>query len=327
MFERPDRVLSPCGGHEPLYVITSVFNSVRYKSRWKLFCDFERMVEASGAQLWVVEVAFADREFAVTQADNPQHLQLRTNSELWHKESALQLLIQRLPPIAKYIAWVDADVSFARGDWANEIVHALQHYDVVQPWTEAVDMSPKYEMLDTFKSFAWCLKHDEGHTPPADAYSGAGGKRKNKYSWHPGFACAWRRDALDAVGGLMDWSVLGNADSLMWHALADMDMPSVIAMGTDAHRLYEEWRARARDTIKGNVGYIDGLLLHYWHGKKRDRRYRTRTQILIDAKFNVLTDIYRDSQGLWQMNRHNTKLRDGIRDYMRTRNEDSVDTE
>src|SRR4051812_39160506 len=126
MFERPDHV------HEPLYVVTSVFNAIRYRSRWRLYQDFERMVENSGAILFTCEVAFGDRDFAVTQPDNPQHLQLRTATELWHKEKSLNLLVERLPSDWAYVSFVDADVVFARGDWANETIHALQHYDVVQ---------------------------------------------------------------------------------------------------------------------------------------------------------------------------------------------------
>ena len=45
LFSRPDQI------KEPLYVITSVFNAVRYRTRWKLYQDFVRMVEASGAIL------------------------------------------------------------------------------------------------------------------------------------------------------------------------------------------------------------------------------------------------------------------------------------
>src|SRR5215467_7229677 len=70
-----------------LHVVTVVTNSCRYSSRYHLFEKFEKMVLDAGAQLWVVEAAFGNRPHVVTKADNPRHTQLRTWSELWHKEN------------------------------------------------------------------------------------------------------------------------------------------------------------------------------------------------------------------------------------------------
>src|SRR3954466_3874591 len=112
LFGRPDRLA------DPLYVVTPVFNACRFRSRWKLYEDFVRMVEHSGAILYTVEVAFGDRDFVVTQPDNPRHLQLRTWHEIWLKEHSINLLVERLPRDWKYCAWVDADVFFSRYDWA-----------------------------------------------------------------------------------------------------------------------------------------------------------------------------------------------------------------
>lgn len=63
------------------------------------------------------------------------NLQLRTSHEIWLKENSLNLGFARLPPDWKYAAWIDADVTFARPDWACETVHQLQHNPVVQMWS------------------------------------------------------------------------------------------------------------------------------------------------------------------------------------------------
>ncbi len=80
---KPDRV------DAPLYVVTSIVNPWRYRSRWARYFDFARHIKAIGASLLTVEVAYGQREFAVTQG-GPGELQLRTTTELWHKENALQ---------------------------------------------------------------------------------------------------------------------------------------------------------------------------------------------------------------------------------------------
>src|SRR5581483_2347339 len=147
-FQRPDRL------HDPLYVIAPVFNSQRFRSRWRLYEDFARHVACAGAILYTVEVAFGDRDFAVTQACNPRHLQLRTKSELWLKEAAINLMVQQLPRDWKYVAWIDADFQFARGDWADETLHKLQHYDLVQMYSTIQDLKPNHDPHGPSRSFA-----------------------------------------------------------------------------------------------------------------------------------------------------------------------------
>src|SRR5438309_37497 len=106
-----------------LHVVTAISNPVRYKSRYRLYHEFEKHMLDSGVKLWTIEMAFGDRPFEVTQAGNPQHFQVRGWTEVWHKENLLNLAIARLPADAEYIAWVDADVQFTRKDWAEETVH------------------------------------------------------------------------------------------------------------------------------------------------------------------------------------------------------------
>src|SRR5450756_2436621 len=97
-----------------LHVVTSLFNPRRFRSRARLYRDFENYVKQSGAVLHTVEMAFGDRSFEVTQPATADQLQFRTHSELWHKERLLNLLIAQVAqqqPDAKYFAWIDADVT------------------------------------------------------------------------------------------------------------------------------------------------------------------------------------------------------------------------
>lgn len=123
----------------------------------------------------------------------------------------------------------------------------------------------------------------------------------------------------------MDWAILGGADMFMWHMLSGTMRQWPWSLGKDGVRKLKIWQDRSDKYIKQKVGYINGLLLHYWHGNKKHRGYKDRGQILVDGKFNPEKDIYRDYQGLWQLRDDNILLRDGIRKYFQNRNEDSVD--
>lgn len=320
LFQRPDRI------EEPLYVVTAVFNSARYRTRWKLYQDFERHCADKGAILYLVEIAFGERAFAITDANNPRHIQLRSSSEIWLKENALNLAVQRLPLSFKYLAWIDADIAFARKDWADEAIHLLQHYSVIQMWSHAIELNPAHEPLAHWQSLMWCHTHGEPTDPvPGGYYYGAG---KGQIYAHSGYAWAMRREAWDALGGLIDTCILGSADWHMGHALLDQAEKTLMRKFTAGYKApVLEWQARAHRSIRKNVGVMPGLIQHYWHGPKEFRRYKTRNQILVEDQFDPMLDLKRDWQGLYQLTGRSTKLRDDVRRYFHERNEDQLPDE
>lgn len=327
-----------------LYVVTTVFNPIRYKSRWRWYQYFQKYVTDAGAKLFTVEAAYGDRDFTLEglapDGDGHRYLKVRTATELWVKENMTNIGIHALPPEAKYIAWIDADVTFARqgAGWVHETLHQLQHYQLVQMFSDAVDLGPLYIPIQWHKGFMWCFHHNielpkdfetsGGYYPP-----GKPGKDTGKPNmWHPGFAWAARREALDRLGGLIDYAILGAGDNHMARGLIGKIEDSI---HPQIHPRYREklleWQWRAERHIDRNVGYVSGLLIHYWHGRKVQRGYWQRWQILTQQQYNPDTDIQYDSQGLLQLvdagDERRRVLRDRIMRYMRSRNEDSIDLE
>lgn len=316
--------------NETLYVVAAISNPWRYHSRYALYYDFEKHMAESGAKLLTVELAYGRRLHTVTQANNPWHLQLRTSHELWHKENLINLGIQKLPPDWRYVAWIDADVTFARPDWVMETLHRLQHYDVLQLFSEAQDLSPDSEPLQRHRSFVWCYQELEEDVPDNNSVYDFFTKRTNRgyVAWHPGFAWAARREALDHVGGLIDFAPLGAADNHMAKALLGQVARSYHPNITDTYKKWlNRWQNNAVKYIRRNIGYVPGLLLHNWHGKKKDRRYWDRWRILVDNNFCPESDLKRDVQGVWQLTDRSIALRDGIRNYFAKRGEDSIDVD
>jgi hypothetical protein len=308
-----------------------ISNPARYQSRYDLYFKFADNLARCGIQLWTVEIAFGNRPHVVTQDCNPFHLQLRTEHELWHKENAINLIVSRLPFGCRYIACVDADIEFQRWDgrkaWWLETMQQLQHYHVVQMFSQAVDMNYDREVIRVHNGFAYSYRNGF----PYGKRSGHHNMGQPGYSyWHPGFAWAWRREAWDAVGGLIDTCILGAAD---WHMAYSLIGKAEDTLNTPYTQPYKDkilaWQARATRYIRKNIGYVPGIINHYFHGAKKNRFYQTRWKILTDNRFNPEIDIARDWQGLWQLVDHGTersiRLRDDIRAYFRARNEDSID--
>jgi hypothetical protein len=309
-------------GLDKLWVVAVISNPARYRSRYELFKKFKHMVERAGANLLVVELALGDRPFEVTDPSNPHHVQLRTWDEIWHKENMINLGIQRLPDDWEYVAWIDADIEFMRQDWAEEIVHQLQHYQVIQLFQNAVDLGPQGEVLKTYDGFMWSWVT---HQPmPYSKHSYTNGYYPH---WHPGYAWAARREAVDYLGGLIDWAILGAADHHMACALigkvTDYAAPKKISAPYKKHLIM--WQDRALKHIRKDVGYMPGTIFHHWHGKKADRKYIQRWDILLRHNYDPEYDLKRDWQGVLTFTDQGERMRNDIREYFRQRNEDSID--
>lgn len=329
---------------DKLYVLTMLENPLRFRARYRNYWRFEDHMERGGAILYTGEIAFGGRRFEVTERGNPRHLQLRTNCEFWHKENALNLLAERLPADCRYIAVFDADIQFARPDWAQEILHLLQHYDVIQPFSDAQDLGPNDEPLPGHGSksflYQWCERgvapHEQAFLKdPVPRWTVNGVEQKNTndpyvagpLGWHPGLAWCYRRAAWDQLGGMMDWLPTGSGDWHMANALIGNLMKSVDPRHTSGYlrncRIWEDRAMAIRDNPNGGLGYMPGLLLHSFHGSKANRQYQHRHKFVINAGFDPDYDLKRDSQGLWQLTGRNSKLRDGLRLYARMRDEDA----
>lgn len=307
------------------HVLTMISNPVRYASRYRLYDQFRRQMERTGIKLWTCELAFGERKFAVTQPRDNHDQQLRTNAELWHKERALQLLIWHLTethPDWKYVAWLDADIEFPNWDgnraWYNQTVHALQHFKVVQMFQNAIDLGPDGQAIHTHTGFAYAYRNSLPFKP-------------GYHNWHPGFAWAARREAIEATG-LIDFGILGSGDRHMAMGWVGRIEESVSKQCSQAYvNKLLNWQEQAERLVRRDIGYVNGTILHHWHGKKRDRRYQDRWKILADTKFDPDRDLKTDAYGLWQLADHgdirSIELRDKLRDYFKMRNEDSIDME
>jgi len=300
-------------------------------------------MEASpNVALYVGEVAFGDRPFEVTETANPRDLQFRSPHELWLKENVLNLIVQRMPPEARYIAYLDGDVQCSRYDWALEAIHQLQHYGAVQLFHQFLDVDYRHRPYSVTNSFAY--SYCQSITPEifldaavvqsrgrqagnANSYvSGITGTRREgaaatQWWGATGLGWAFRRSTWDAMGGLFDMAILGSADWIMAYGMAGLaDGLDHIPQCAPYYQAVKRWQHGAR-AIQANLGYVDNTITHFWHGPKGNRFYRDRERILTENAFDPYIDLKRDWQGLWQLSGNKPRLRDDLRHYFRARNE------
>ena len=327
----------------PLYVVTCVYNPRRFKSRPKLYTDFAKWVADAGSKLITVEIAFGERPFVVTEFGNPYHLQLRTSTEIWHKERALNLGVHhlsRLHPDWKYFCYLDCDVKIMRDGWPDETVHLLQHYAILQMFGEIQTLDPSHHILYGGRSLArnW---HETGHFTlkpdkedscneatfkGGDSYNEATFKLNKSLPGWPGLGWAYRRPEFEKIGGLFDVAVTGSGDTHMAGAYCGRyDWGIRTGMSPGFKRSLERYAELCEKYVRKNVSYVPGLLIHYWHGNAKQRGYDKRNDAVVEHLFDPHEDLVIDAQGLYTWAAHKWDLERALRRSMEARNEDSID--
>ena len=274
----------------------------------------------SGVRLHLIEVQYGERPFEFAEVPHVNHIGLRAKTWCWSKENALNLGIARVPD-ARYIATSDSDVFFRRPGWAAETVQALQHYDAVQPWSTAYDLGPNDEHMAVHKSFCHQFLHGEPVAPQgANWWKFNGGPYEYP---HSGYVWAWTRQALEWLGGLFELGGMGSGDHHMALGLAgkaEWSLPGgVSASYRDA---VLRWQNRAGQHINGNLGYVPGTVEHRFHGRKADRGYLSRWDMFVRHGFDPVTDLKRNTNGVFEWAGNKPELKREFDLYLRSRNED-----
>ncbi len=317
-----DHLVSAAPQSQLLHVISVVSNPVGYNQRYKLYEQFvSHMRTFKNVHLVTVELALGERAFETT-ARGDSNFRFRTWDELWHKENLINLGIARLPEDWQYVAWIDGDIAFTNPHWVNQTLQELQSKMVLQLFENAIDLGPNGQFHQQHTSLTSLYAQGKPLAVNSDYGYGTFG--------HPGFAWAARREAIDGMGGLIDWAALGSGDhhmSLAFIGQVEKSMPG--GLHPAYVRRAKAFQAQTERYIRRDIGFTPGTLTHFWHGKKDLRGYQSRWGIIQKNQYDPDHDIKPDSQGVLQLVDHgdhrSIQLRDDIRRYFRSRNEDGID--
>jgi hypothetical protein len=298
---------------EKLNVIIVVSNPCSYKKRYKLLIDFVNRFEheEDHVNLYIVEMIYGDQTFTVTDKNNKNHLQIKTDTPIWHKENMINLGVKYLlPKNYKAFAWIDADLEFDSNTWALDTLKILNGCkDVVQLFSHTIDMNYDNTTLNNFSSLGYNFSKGKEYTIKGLDY------------WHPGFAWAITRKAYERIGGLYDKGVLGSGDSIM--ALSFIGMVSKMH-NTKYHLDYNKSMIDFQEKVNGlRLGYVPGLIHHHFHGTKQNRQYTERWKILMVHSFSPIKHLTYDTKGILTPTKEfSEEFKKDIMNYFKERKED-----
>ena len=298
-----------CGSPDILYVIVPYFNFCAFERRRELFIEFITKIKKNRNVRIIITECIGNAP--LPRMHVWKHFKIETGSALWIKENLVNIGASFLPKNWKYMAWIDADITFLNENWVGDTIDTLALCDVVQMFQTVINLGPSGEPIKTDKSFGYMHKG-----------SGTPYLKTDKYGfWHPGYAWACTKKAYVQMGGLIDWAILGSADRHMALAFIGKVLDSCPG---NIHENYKNLLVEFEYKIKGlTLAWVPGTIVHHWHGSLANRRYKERWAILTSGVFDPLVDIGFTSDGLVQISHEGRRLKNPIMNYFIDRSEDS----
>jgi len=296
-----------------LNVIIAISNPCLYAKRYILLKEFVKRMEEEEehVNLFIVELIYNNQQFIVTNKYNKNHLQLKTETPIWHKENMINLGVKYLlPKNYKAFAWIDADIEFESSTWALDTLKILNGCkDVVQVFSHCVDMSHDNTNLNMFNGFGYSYNKNKKYTSKGLDY------------WHPGYAWAITKQAYKKIGGIYDKGVLGSGDNIMALAFINKcEFMNNVEYSNDYNNSMLDYQNKAS---KLRLGYTPGVIIHHFHGSKKNRNYTERWKLLIKYKYSHIEHLTYDLSGvLIPKPEFPNELKHDIMNYFKERKED-----
>src|ERR1700735_3969328 len=261
---------------EGLWGITSYFDPPGRKRRLSNYREFHRRLQVP---LVTVEMSF-DGSFDLTATDAAILIQVQGGSILWQEERPVNLALQALPSSCDTVAWLDCDVIFLRSDWPSAVRQQLDIFSLVQLFQRLHYMPAHYRgdfedlarLQIPYRYVVYYLSHGMLST---ENFVTPGTSQRSRYT--PGMAWAAKRTILQSQG-FYDALVLGAGDKALFSAACGRFVEFTAALGAapNATAHYLDWAERFHDATRGRMGYVEGDLLHLWHGGVAHRGYLNR---------------------------------------------------
>lgn len=305
-----------------LAIVTCFFNPTHSIRRVKNFNFFMEGIKKAGVHMLVVECAFNSRDHEI---DHEHVIQLRSNDIMWHKERLLNIGIQRLIEEGyEKIAWLDADIKFQTPDWPKLISATLEECNLCQVFSEVLIHDNKGVSFSSKSSLKSLQMHGDTRS---NTSRGA----------QSGFGWAARAEIFKQIS-LYEHAVIGGGDKMMLMASVAKNTEddtlkeltySSIACENCGYRhksaaytsSYITWMKKWNNVVDRKVSYAPVKIEDMYHGKRSDRKYMVRRNILLNHQFDPQHDLVLEDNGCYRWSEHKQELHEEVKAYFLSRRE------
>jgi len=303
------------------WAITSYFNPVRYRHRLSNYRTFRRHLNMP---LIAVELTYAD-DFELQDDDADVLVRLRGGAMLWQKERLLDRALRELPEECRKVALLDCDIIFRADQWTESASRLLDEFPLIQLFKHVhylpAHWNPSCPTDECEFSRPSCAYAMSSGVPAADCLAHNVDSRITTAS--TGHAWAVRRELLDRHG-YYDACIVGGGDRAVisgalgcWERLMERH-----CMSEPQRQHYLAWAESFYGSVCAETSFIEGDILHLWHGDISLRAGRTRHEGLQRFCFDPFEDIAILENGSWSWNTDKPEMHNYVRGYFSSRRED-----
>jgi hypothetical protein len=259
-------------------IVTSYYNPANRIIRHKNYLRFR---EKLGFPVFVIEAAFGDKPFEVSDA----YHQVRCKNLMWQQYTLLNLAISLLPDKYTKVICVDADIMFCDSQWANIISEMLDDNHIIHGYSQVQHLGGYAAPARTTNGFVAFNSTNEGDISVKNNSGFVWGLQRD-FIQQRRFYDYWLNGSSDRALGLALYGVMD-------HEYFDERMNAKMK----AH--YLRWAAKFHDT---KFSYADLIIRHMWHGR---RSYLKRWECF--DHFDPEKDVRLNSEGVmeWATDKHN----------------------
>jgi len=209
------------------------------------------------------------------------------NNTIFIKENLLNNIIREHIDNIDYVFWIDYDVEFQDKEWyTNTIKKFEQGYDIVQPFSVSFHEN-KHGILE---------RKEPGVVYAKQALPSSGG--------HCGFAWAMTTRAFLHLNGLYEYNIFGTSDGVMANCFMQQHIPNYLEVKKMEKKLphfpfseghyatMHDYYNKCKDL---KTGYIEGTVVHKYHGELWRRCYTSRYKFYEENNFDPQTMLYREN--------------------------------
>ena len=245
------------------------------------------------------------------------HLKYKLEAPFWCKENLINVAVSKLyfsDPNWKYVAWIDADITFSNQNWAQDTIEKLKTSHFVQLFKRVFEIKQS-KTIYTWNSFAYVFTLNQ------EKYK----KSKEQFKAQEGFAWSCTRWTFENIQGLLDVNIVGGGDKFMKNVFLNQLENWIIEykvfnMSENYFNLLRR-KQRIIQQSNLNIGYVEGNITHNWHGSRANRKYKGRYEIL--RNYDPQLDLIRNCDGILNLNERGKRMQNKIIEYFIGRKEDT----
>jgi len=261
--------------HKDAVIIACYYNPLKNELRTSAFKEWYESIKHLEHRIIECSINGSDWEIPL----NKNIIRVNTFSNLWHKETLLNKVIDTLSKNEyKYVFWMDADVILENKNWLVESVKKFEEgYNVIQPFSQCKHLTPKddYRFIEDYSnSFRnnGSIKINAKENKIWDSFASVYKNNTSRFysndydlHGHVGFIWGARLDNLKKCP-LFEKGLIGGSDHIIAHATTgqfqERDILDVYKDNIDEVKSF----MRLWNLYHNKLTYVGGNLFHIYHG-------------------------------------------------------------